>query len=392
MSRPVPTEEAAWARPKAFAAKPDEGPYGLADAKGNTNAFESLDELKSYLDTGRGRLALVWHPGSKRLVAPEELSELAPSLRKRRLIFAQEDEDDFRKTLPFTGLAALFGAYVFFTKSTVYGFEGLDFLVLTVFVFLYFTARPWWEARKGRRSAKKITRKSLAEEVPEARFELWLDQQKTPYTIALMGLLLLVGLTQFFTPELGINKAGFNKEFYPHGARELMFTGAFLHGNLIHFILNASALWYLGRRVEILAKWPQLALVFFLSILGSGWATLEWIPKGVSVGISGVVCGLLGFLLVFETLHRRLVPRPARRRLAAILISLVVIGILGFRFIDNAAHFGGLATGAVVAFVIFPKSTSPTRPRILWQDYLFGGAGSLLILASAVGAVVLMVS
>lgn len=380
----------AWARESAFPLKPDQGAFGAVDGKGAQKAFDSLADLKSYLETGKGRLAWVWTPEKARLMAPEEVPQLASSLRKRRLIFAAEDESDAKRSLPFTGLAVLYGGFAYLQGDRPFGFPGIQFLVISVFAFLYFTARPWWESYKGRKSAKNLTEKTLAEDIPEARFDIWMESQNTPFSVALLALMGLVGLVQFFTPGLGIMQAGLDKGLYAKGETWRLFTAAFMHGNLIHFALNASALWYLGRRVEILARWPQLAGVFLLSIMGAGWATVSWIPEGVSVGVSGVVCGLLGFLLVFETLHLSLVPRPARRRLAGILISLVVIGFVGFQLIDNAAHFGGLATGAIYAFVVFPKSSSPQRPVILKRDYAIGGFALLLIGLSALGAVAAM--
>jgi membrane associated rhomboid family serine protease len=289
-----------------------------------------------------------------------------------------------------TGIAVLYGLYCYFQGISPFGFPGIQFLVLTIFGFLYYTARLWWEARKGRKSAKLLTRDQIGGQVPEARFELWMENQRTPFSLLFLVLVVLVGGAQFATPGLGIAEAGLVKSQYAAGENWRIFTAAFLHGNLIHFILNMSALWYLGRRVEILARWPHLAAAFFLSIIGAGWATVSWLPTQTSVGVSGVVCGLLGFLLVFETLHLPLVPRPARRRLAGILVSLVVIGSLGFKFIDNAAHFGGLVTGAVYAFLVFPKSSSPHRPVVLKRDVVIGGAGILLIAISAMGAILAM--
>ena len=377
----------AWAREDAFSVKPEEGGFGAVDGKGRIQSFGSLEELKAFLDTGKGRLAWVWTPLHDRLISPEEVSELANSLKKRRLIFADEDEGAAKRSLPFTAMAVLYGAYAYLKNGEV------EFLVLAVFAFLYFTARPWWESYKGRKTAKKINEKYLAEEIPEARFDLWMESQKTPLTIVLLAMVGLVGVVQVLTPPgWGIVEAGLDKVKYASGETWRMFTAAFMHGNVIHFALNASAFWYLGRRVEVLAKWPHLVGVFFLSIMGAGWATVSWIPLGITVGVSGVVCGLLGFLLVFETLHLVLVPRPARRRLAGILVSLVVIGALGFKFVDNAAHFGGLATGAVYAFVIFPKSSSPQRPVILKRDYVLGWASLLLIAVSALGAIVAMLT
>lgn len=381
----------AWARPNAFAPKPESGPFGILDGKGNDRSFQTLADLKKHLEAGKGRLAWVWTPETERVVAPEEITELAGALRKRRLIFARQDLDEARRALPFTAIAVLYAAYAMFRGIGTFGFGGLDLLIIATFAFLYFTARPWWESRKGRKLAEEMTKERIAGEIPEARFELWMESQKAPLTKILLGLLLVVWLGQIIVPGNGIAEAGLDKIRYALGERWRIFTAAFLHGNLIHFVLNASALWYLGRRVEILARWPQLATVFFLSILGAGWATVSLMPTQTSVGISGAICGLLGFLLVFETLHRRLVPRPARRRLAAILISLVVIGILGFRFIDNAAHFGGLATGAAYAFLVFPGSSSPERPKILGQDYAIGGFAVVLIFLSALAALGAMI-
>jgi len=109
-----------------------------------------------------------------------------------------------------------------------------------------------------------------------------------------------------------------------------------------------------------------------------------------SVGISGAVSGLLGFLLVFESLHRPLVPSPARKNLVAMLIIMAVIGGLGFRFIDNAAHAGGLLTGAAYAFLVFPKSSSPHRPGILGRDRVVGGIGLTLSVLSGLLAIVMI--
>ena len=381
----------AWARDDAFPIRPDTNSFGVVDHSGIGRSFESLGELKAHLEVGKGRLNWIWTPESERLVAPEEIPQLAGSLKKRCLIFAAEDEDYARRTTPLTGISVLYGLYCFLMGISPFGFPGVQFLVLTIFGFLYFTARPWWEARKARAAASCLTRNQIGDQVPEARFELWMENQSTPFSVLFLVLVVLVGGAQFVTPGLGISEAGLVKHRYLAGENWRLFTAVFLHGNLIHFILNMSALWYLGRRIEILARWPHLAAAFFLSIIGAGWATVSWLPNQTSVGVSGVVCGLLGFLLVFETLHRSLLPRSARRRLAGILVSLIVIGTLGFKFVDNAAHLGGLVTGAIYAFVVFPRSLSPHRPMILKRDLAIGVVGIFLIGASAIGAILMMV-
>ena len=380
----------AWAREDAFPSKPDDGPYGTYDQKGKKEPFETLEELKSHLESGKGRLAWVWVPEHKNLVAPEEVPALCGVLKKRQLLFAEEDGEEARRTLPFTGILLAYAGYSALRGARTFGYQAFEFLVIMSLAALYFTARPWWESYKAKKEVAATTRATMAAEIPEARFDLWIGSQRSWFTLILLGLVVMVGVAQFITPGKGIAEAGLVKEQYRAGEFWRLFTAAFMHGNLIHFFLNASALWYLGRRVEILARWPHLAAVFFLSIIGGGWATVSWLPSQTSVGVSGVVCGLLGFLLVFETLHLPLVPRPARRRLSAILVSLVVIGIVGFQFIDNAAHFGGLVAGAAYAFLVFPKSSSPQRPAILRRDYFVGGLALLFLVISALGAVLVM--
>jgi membrane associated rhomboid family serine protease len=94
--------------------------------------------------------------------------------------------------------------------------------------------------------------------------------------------------------------------------------------------------------------------------------------------------GLLGFLLVFETLHRPLVPESSRRRLLAGVLLTGAIGFVFHRFIDNAAHAGGLVAGMIYAALVFPKSSSPHRPRATAADVVLGGGALGLLVSSAV--------
>ena len=75
------------------------------------------------------------------------------------------------------------------------------------------------------------------------------------------------------------------------------------------------------------------------------------------------------------------------------IAGIVFTAILGYvfrHFIDNAAHAGGLIAGMVYAAVVFPKSSSPHRPRTTSADLVFGGAALGLLIASALYACVRM--
>ena len=132
-----------------------------------------------------------------------------------------------------------------------------------------------------------------------------------------------------------------------------------------------------------------LAMVFLISAWIGGEASARFTPLK-SVGASGGLMGLLGFLLVFETLHRRLVPESSRRRLLAGVALTAAIGFVFRHFIDNAAHLGGLVAGMVYAALVFPRSSSPHRPPTTMVDVMLGGGAVGLLVSAAVFACVKM--
>ncbi len=301
-----------------------------------------------------------------------------------RLAGQSGTSDDFLPRLKFAAAAVLASTQC-----------GLALLMFVIFAFI-----PWYQARKRRSELGKWTESGIAEAAPTIRFETWLDRQKAPLTRILLGLITLVALAQILSKVKtegwgslmallhnwdGTSAAGLVKDRYVHGEWWRLFTAPFLHGNVVHFLMNAAALAYLGKRLEVFARWPHLALVFLFAACVGGEASARFVAAP-SVGASGGLMGWLGFLLVFETLHARLVPRGARRRLAAGVLLTAVIGLVGYRFIDNAAHAGGLLAGMVYAAIVFPASASPNRPRTNITDRLAGGAALAVLLAAALFA------
>lgn len=148
---------------------------------------------------------------------------------------------------------------------------------------------------------------------------------------------------------------------------------------------------YLGKRLEVFARWPHLPLVFLFSACIGGEASARFVDAP-TVGASGGLMGWLGFLLVFETLHARLVPRRSRRRLAAGVVFTALIGLIGYRYIDNAAHAGGLIAGMIYAAIVFPTSASTRRPQSTITDRIAGGISIAVLIASAMLAIWMVVT
>ena len=252
---------------------------------------------------------------------------------------------------------------------------------LCLLMFLILAFIPWYQACKRLREWNKKGGEEAEDWLAALRFETWLGNQKAPATRVMLVCMAAVGLAQLL-PGDGIGAAGLMKDAAHQNDWWRVYTAPFLHGNPLHFLMNAAALVYLGRRLEVFARWPHVPLVFLLSAAVGNEASLRFLDKP-SVGASGGLLGWLGFLLVFESLHRRLVPQSARRRLLAGVLLTALIGLVGYRFIDNAAHAGGLLAGMLYAAVVFPPSSSPMRPVSTKTDVVAGALAFAFIALSA---------
>jgi membrane associated rhomboid family serine protease len=144
-----------------------------------------------------------------------------------------------------------------------------------------------------------------------------------------------------------------------------LFTVTLLHGSLIHLGLNMYALWIIGPIVE---RWygPIRFLLFYLACAAGG-SVASFIASDVpAVGASGAIFGLFGLLLVASRLHNP-VDRQSRMLVSQLGMLIVINIVFGFVVpnIDNAAHIGGLVTGAFLGLVLPP--TRVQTMATLWQ-------------------------
>ncbi|MBC8127298.1 MAG: rhomboid family intramembrane serine protease [Gloeobacteraceae cyanobacterium ES-bin-144] len=391
-----------WAKDNAFPKSP--GGWGWLDFKGNSHSCESTDQLIAAIQNGQGDgVDLIWVPGRDYMILPEELIEATDAILASRLYQAKSDNAASLDKLRLFGcLLAGLSIYIFYqgwslappAKQRVgSAFEAMfnsTSLGISLLLFLIFAFIPWYQSRKRVRELAQWNKGDIASAVPTLRFETWLEYQKAPLTKVLLVLISVVGLAQLL-PNDALSACGLLKDRYFHGEYWRLFTAPFLHGNLIHFLMNASALLYLGKRMEVFARWPHLPLVFLFAACIGGEASARFVAAP-SVGASGGLMGWLGFLLVFESLHGKLVPRTARRRLTAGVLLTGLIGLIGYRFIDNAAHLGGLLAGMLYALIVFPKSTSALRPRSTITDRIAGSLALAILILSALFAVYRIIS
>ena len=393
----APTDDPVWARPEAFPLAPTDAPWGWMDRRGTGYPCESAAGLADAVRKDRdGALEFAWSPASPRLVVPEEIPEIAKALLDVRERNVRVDFDSLRQRFLVLSLVlALLGGYYFvggWQRLPDRGFFEKFLLVLrlmaastplglAVLGWLVFGFIPFYQAWKRQRELGEWSLGRIATLAPVYRFESWLAIQRVTVTWVFLCMIAVVYVFQMLAPN-DILAAGLVKEARAAGDWWRLFTAPFLHGFIPHLLMNGAAMWYLGRRMEVLARWPHLPLVFLIAAWTGGEFSARLV-EAPSVGASGGLMGWLGFLLVFETLHGRLVPRKSRRRLLAGVLLTALIGLIGYRFIDNAAHGGGLLAGMLYAWIVFPKSTSPHRPRADTVDRIAGGLAMLALMAAA---------
>jgi membrane associated rhomboid family serine protease len=207
----------------------------------------------------------------------------------------------------------------------------------------------------------------------------------TPYyTYILLGCIGVVLLAQM---SVGFDEsrllAGLEKEgFFQRGQYWRILTSAAMHGGLLHIYFNGQALYGIGGLIEYISNRAHLAIVFLLAAIGGGLASVFLSPFGNSVGASGGIMGLIGYLAIYGYRRKQQLPPDFMRSILINLAFIAGIGIVGYQFIDNSAHLGGFLTGAIYGFIQIPGDLK-TNPRESGQIATVAGMISLVAFGAA---------
>ncbi|ABF40882.1 Rhomboid-like protein [Candidatus Koribacter versatilis Ellin345] len=134
-----------------------------------------------------------------------------------------------------------------------------------------------------------------------------------------------------------------------------MLTSMFLHGGILHILVNMFALRNLGYTAELFYGRKNFLIIYMLSGFGGSAATLLWRPDSVSVGASGAIFGVAGALAAMVYFKKLPVDRALLKRdigsIGAVIFYNLLIGA-ALPIINNAAHVGGLVAGAILGFTL----------------------------------------
>ena len=142
-----------------------------------------------------------------------------------------------------------------------------------------------------------------------------------------------------------------------------LLTSAFLHGNILHLLVNMYSLWIIGSQVETyIGKWKFLVIYLLSAIMGSLFSIVFY-ANSISIGASGALFGLMGSLLYFGYHYRLYLSNT----LTSQIIPIIVLNLLfGFTVpgIDNACHIGGLIGGYLSTMIVGLKYKSQKSENI----------------------------
>lgn len=191
-------------------------------------------------------------------------------------------------------------------------------------------------------------------------------------------------------PEEVLIAYGAKTNYWIHNGHQYwrFVTPIFIHVNLIHVAINMYGLWMIGPWVEKLYGSAKF-VVFWVAtgVAGVLASYLTYVPGAhpgliasflvksedmPSAGASGALFGLVGVLFVFGLKYRRELPEGFQRAFGTGMLPVILlnlgIGFLARGIIDNAAHLGGLLSGAALASIIsYKRPGRPIGVKIAWR-------------------------
>jgi membrane associated rhomboid family serine protease len=342
--------------------RPPGGTYGYFAKDGPREC--SRDDFPS---AARG---LVWTPDHERSALDTEVPILAGVVRARL-------RASFRQSV----LWLIYGALIASTPL----FLGLRFSAAPLVLLVLPAVQSVIDTLSEQRALARRQQGTEAWFPDDAsRFALWVAWRRPVVSWIAGAGIAVVGVAQLVAGlDASVVAAGLVKDAVRRGEVWRVLTGTMLHGNIWHFFGNGGALLALGPVTEALAGRGRAAVVLLASLLTGSVFSLVLLPGTNSVGASGGLMGLLGFLIVTGHRHRPELPRGFVRSLVKGVLWVGAAGLLAYAYIDNAAHAGGLLAGLAAGWALAPGDAAlPLGEGRRWR--IAGVAGAL-----AIGAVAL---
>ena len=128
-----------------------------------------------------------------------------------------------------------------------------------------------------------------------------------------------------------------------------LLTAGFLHGGLLHLLLNMYVLYFLGRMLEPALGHVRFGAIYFASLLAGSFGAVLLSPDTPMVGASTAIFGLFGAAIVMA--RNRGIDIMASGLGPILILNLVITFLPGLN-ISIGGHVGGLIGGVLAALAV----------------------------------------
>ena len=167
-------------------------------------------------------------------------------------------------------------------------------------------------------------------------------------TIVFGGLGSLADVPTNILALLGANNINFLKS----GEIWRLLSYMFLHGSLIHLLVNMYSLYLIGTQIENYYGKTKYIIIYIISGICGGLLSAVGIgANAISVGASGAIFGLLGALAYFGYHYRLYLGNVLKTQIIPVIAINLLIGVM-LTGIDNFCHIGGLVGGIFASMAL----------------------------------------
>lgn len=250
-----------------------------------------------------------------------------------------------------------------------YGFWGMLYRNILFLLGIFLVAGGLWGLLHARRL-------KIEDYTPSPEAMMFLNQVRTTrptYSYFLVGSIIATYLVQLVTDAdapvanqlpRSIELVGLIKPLVWQGEPWRLLTAATLHGGLLHIYFNSQAFYGFGTMIEMLSNRAHLSIIFLFSVLGGSTLSLLMLPEGASVGASGGILGLVGYLAVYGYRRKQHLPPDFLKNMLINIAFITAFGLVAWQLIDNWGHLGGFLIGLVYGVIQVPRNPNADPRKI----------------------------
>jgi rhomboid protease GluP len=228
---------------------------------------------------------------------------------------------------------------------------------------------PYCQAQVGPRAVdRRSTADAIGGLIPQARF--------TTMVIMLIntGLYIVTVLYSMKSGANGIDPSSqtlflFGGKYGPaiaQGQWWRLVTAGFLHGGILHILMNMWVLFDLGAQVEEVCGTSRMLVIYLFSNITGFYVSTYFSFSTLSIGASAAIFGLIGGMIGVGLRDRTSYGQAIRRFFMRWAIYGLVMSIIPGLGVDLGAHVGGLIGGFLIGFIAATPGYSQPVERA-WQ-------------------------